>query len=71
MYRSLCEECQQKSASAATEWMPLVCDVELVWLKWMASALDDVQRETRERRFFIARLHVETGLIHGLDDLIE
>ena len=36
-----------------------------------ALALDDVEGETGKRGFFVSGLHVETGLIHGGDDLIE
>ena len=35
------------------------------------SALDDVEGEAGERGFFVARLHVEAGLVHGGDDLVE
>ena len=35
------------------------------------SALDDVQRKAGERRFLVARLHVETRAVHGLDHLVE
>src|ERR1700751_2232576 len=35
------------------------------------SALDDIQREPGQRRFFVARLHVETGFVHSADDLVE
>jgi hypothetical protein len=35
------------------------------------SALDYVEGESGEGRFFVAGLHVETGLVHGGDDLVE
>jgi hypothetical protein len=34
-------------------------------------ALDDVEGEAGEGGFLIAGLHVEAGLVHGFDDLIE
>ena len=36
-----------------------------------SSALDHVERQPAERGLFIARSHVEPGLIHGANDLIE
>ena len=35
------------------------------------SALDDVQCKSGQAGLLIARLHVESGLIHGLDHLVE
>jgi hypothetical protein len=35
------------------------------------STLNDVQREAGERSLLVARLHIEAGLVHRLDDLIE
>src|SRR5438552_2953044 len=35
------------------------------------STLDDVEGESREGSFFVAGLHVEAGLVHGGDDLVE
>ena len=32
--------------------------------------LHDVNSQARERRFFVASLHVPPGLIHGADDLV-
>src|SRR6202020_1924100 len=37
----------------------------------MMSTLDDVEGETGEGGFFVAGLHVEAGLVHGGDDLVE
>src|SRR5580704_11157357 len=34
-------------------------------------AFDDVEGEAGERGFFVAGLHVQAGLIHGGDDLVE
>ena len=35
------------------------------------SALDDVESEAGEGGFFVTGLHVEAGLVHGGDDLVE
>ena len=37
----------------------------------LASALDDVEGQASERGFFVPGLHVEAGLIHSGDDLVE
>jgi hypothetical protein len=37
----------------------------------VASAFDDVEGEAGQRGFFVAGLHVEAGLVHGGDDLVE
>ncbi len=34
-------------------------------------ALDDVESEAGERGLLVARLHIEAGLVHGGDDLVE
>lgn len=34
-------------------------------------ALDDVERESGKRRFLVARLHVESRLVHRADHLVE
>ena len=35
------------------------------------SALDDVQCKSREARFLVPRLHIEAGLVHRLDYLVQ
>ena len=35
------------------------------------STLDDVQGEAGQRRLLIAGLHIQSRLVHGLDDLVE
>src|SRR5487761_1784463 len=35
------------------------------------SALDNIQRQSSLRRFLVAALHVESGAVHRLDDLVE
>jgi hypothetical protein len=35
------------------------------------STLDDVQGESGQRRLLIAGLHIQSCLVHGLDDLVE
>jgi len=35
------------------------------------SAFDDVQRQSCERGFLVAGLHVHAGAVHGFDDLVE
>ena len=35
------------------------------------STLDDVQGEAGQRRLLIAGLHIQSCLVHGLDDLVE
>src|SRR6202042_1518282 len=37
----------------------------------LRSAFDDVEGEAGERGLFVAGLHVEAGLVHGRDDLVE
>jgi hypothetical protein len=37
----------------------------------MPSAFDDVEGQAGEAGLFVAGLHVEAGLIHGGDDLVE
>jgi len=34
-------------------------------------ALDDVEGQTSQAGFLVSGLHVETGLVHGCDDLVE
>ena len=36
-----------------------------------ALALDDVERQSTERGFLVVGLHILTGAVHRLDDLIE
>ena len=48
------------------EWSQVRVEIEAA-----LSTLDDVERESGERCLLVPRLHVESRLVHGLDDLIE